>query len=297
MIKFATADVTIHPTYRRGTPLNDIAVVRLSTPTKFGTMPLAKAAPLAGAAAVVAGYGYTGVLGPTGVPTSAGFPTQLQAAPIPIVMADPCEQLWGALYDSKQHICAGTWTGMADSCAGDSGGPLALLSPAGMPAAVAGIVSFGNGCSQYGYYAVYTRVSAFMAWLTSLAPNAVSTGVAVSINPSTGASVCTHALIAGPGSMAALNCGANAIASIQLSAYSALPTPCGAPGNSIVPALQTLQRYTRTDCARASAGVPVASKCVGNTFCEVVVPANACANAPAFVVVATCANSVGVLFA
>lgn len=296
MIPFVGSDVVVHPAYKAGTPVNDIALVRLKSPSKFGTVPVAAATSFVGAAGAVAGYGYTGVLSPTGAPLSTGFPSQLQAAPIPIVANGPCGQLWGALFNPQQHICAGTWTGMADSCVGDSGGPLALLSPAGTPAEVAGIVSFGNGCSQYGAYAVYTRLSAFTAWIASVAPSMVSTNTAVAVNPAAGATVCTHALVSEKTPMAALNCGANTITSIQLAAYSTLATPCGSPGSgAVAPTLQVLQRSVRADCAKASAGVPAAVTCVGQAFCQLQVPGSACPSAPAFVVVATCASKVATL--
>lgn len=56
-------------------------------------------------------------------------------------------------------FCAGSFTGEFDSCGGDNGGPLVSY---GM---LIGLVSWGNGCAEYGYPGVYTRISVVRDWI------------------------------------------------------------------------------------------------------------------------------------
>ena len=294
VLSFSRADVVVHPAYKAGSPSNDLAAVRFTTPiaARYTALPIAMGVDT-GAAAVVAGYGYTGVLGPDGTPAASGFPTTLQAANLPVVDPQLCTAMWGAAFLPAQHACAGTWTAMADSCVGDSGGPLALLNAAGAPVALIGVTSFGHGCAQNGAYAVYTRPSAFMAWLRALAPNVAPASGAVALSPAGGATVCTHAILSSPNPAAVLSCGANAVASILLSAYSSAATPCGAPGSgaAAAPSMPALQAGVRGECAAVSSAIPVKA-CLGQAKCTVAVPVKACASASAFVIVASCASKV-----
>lgn len=68
-------------------------------------------------------------------------------------------------------FCAGHFNGTrADSCDGDSGGPLAIENSLTVRVddhrwVLAGIVSWGDGCGEVGKYGVYTRVSNFVGWI------------------------------------------------------------------------------------------------------------------------------------
>ena len=60
-------------------------------------------------------------------------------------------------------ICAGYPQGGKDSCQGDSGGPFVCQS--GNSAILTGVVSFGYGCADPGYYGVYARVTKILNWI------------------------------------------------------------------------------------------------------------------------------------
>ena len=60
-------------------------------------------------------------------------------------------------------ICAGYPQGGKDSCQGDSGGPFVCQS--GNSAILTGVVSFGYGCADPGYYGVYARVTKILDWI------------------------------------------------------------------------------------------------------------------------------------
>ena len=59
-------------------------------------------------------------------------------------------------------ICAGFADGGKDACLGDSGGPLMVKEDGRYHQA--GIISFGIDCGES--YGVYTRVPAFLDWLS-----------------------------------------------------------------------------------------------------------------------------------
>ncbi len=60
-----------------------------------------------------------------------------------------------------------------DTCQGDSGGPLMAFFNSRW--VLAGITSFGDGCAQPGYPGVYTRVSAFVSFISSITNLTVNT--------------------------------------------------------------------------------------------------------------------------
>lgn len=285
---FSDSDVVIHPLYNAGKPMYDLAIVRLPVTSKYPAIGIAGTGLLHGVSSAVAGYGYTGVLSPTGTPMIGGFPSVLQTANIPVVDPTLCSQLWGPLYNASQHTCAGTWTGVVDSCVGDSGGPLALVDSNGKPIALGSIVSFGSGCAQYGAYGVYTRVVTFLGWIKSVVPNLPALKqITAAIEPSAGEMVCTHAVMATSAPTVVLDCGVNTIASIKLSSFTNQASPCGAPGSGpAVPTLTTLKSGNRAECP-----VINTAACVGKQFCIVSVPPNKCVGAPAYVVAATCGTA------
>jgi hypothetical protein len=112
--------------------------------------------------------------------------TQLREVALPIYDRAACgallaEALNGEareLVDDTQ-ICAGDpiHSG-ADSCAGDSGGPLAMDLD-GVRTQI-GVVSWGAGCAQRGSVGVYASVGYFQDWIAAQVPDA---DFATSVSP------------------------------------------------------------------------------------------------------------------
>ncbi len=90
------------------------------------------------------------------------YPDGLHGVDMPIVTQAKCEAAYGDDVDSTV-LCAGLEQGGADSCSGDSGGPLVV--PNGGDWALAGVVSWGEGCGLPGKYGVYTRVASYDSWI------------------------------------------------------------------------------------------------------------------------------------
>jgi secreted trypsin-like serine protease len=183
-------------------PLNsndDIALLTLAhplwsgsvTPTVNGVSTIAPLALDPGAASTYANPNAT----PATVATASGwgdvepapgrvasYPTSLRAVKLALVSESTCEEQYATIGQplTSSMICAGGGGARADTCYGDSGGP--LLVDADRPArppqdyVLAGLVDFGNGCAQPGYAGVYTRTSnpEIMRFLSSGVGSAVA---------------------------------------------------------------------------------------------------------------------------
>jgi secreted trypsin-like serine protease len=55
---------------------------------------------------------------------------------------------------------------LADTCSGDSGGPLMMFSSNNQWILI-GLTSYGYGCAQPAYAGVYTRVAAYQDWINA----------------------------------------------------------------------------------------------------------------------------------
>jgi secreted trypsin-like serine protease len=170
-------DIIVHPGYIANQNPNDIALVHLRTPLKFGQE--IAAIPLSGNTAeaffvsgltkfTVSGWGAEK---PDGLAVS-----NLMKAQVPFASPEACTKAPSYPPDPVTHkaqitdgmLCAGDASGGVDSCQGDSGGPL-VLHPVQGPAVLVGVVSWGEGCAQPYKYGVYTRVSRYADWIRETA--------------------------------------------------------------------------------------------------------------------------------
>ncbi|XP_077339820.1 chymotrypsin-like elastase family member 1 isoform X1 [Lithobates pipiens] len=144
----------------------DIAVLWLASSATLNTSVKVAALPSSGYIlannynCVVTGWGRTS--------TGGSSATILQQVTLPTIAHATCSlsSWWGSTVKTTM-ICSGG-DGVKSSCNGDSGGPL-NCSINGVYQ-VHGIVSFGSslGCNYFQKPSVFTRVSAYNTWITSV---------------------------------------------------------------------------------------------------------------------------------
>ncbi len=89
-------------------------------------------------------------------------------AEFPLIEISKCKAL-GSDYDQLDDtmICAGhLGYGQADTCHGDSGGPLYVNGADGKPRLL-GVVSWGHDCSEADKPGIYTKVGSYRSWIES----------------------------------------------------------------------------------------------------------------------------------
>ncbi|KAF5903229.1 transmembrane protease serine 9-like, partial [Clarias magur] len=93
-------------------------------------------------------------------------PGTLQEVQVPIIGNRKCNCLYGVGLITQNMECAGFLQGGKDSCQGDSGGPLVIKQDSQW--IQTGIVSFGKECALANYPGVYTRVSEYHDWISTI---------------------------------------------------------------------------------------------------------------------------------
>lgn len=165
---YAVTAVDVDQAYSEATQENDLAMLRLQRPAPY---PPARVIRLdegarwaSGTTARIVGWGATSFGGPTS--------TSLLEADVPIqadaVCSDPSS--YGAAFDPTTMVCAGN--GTADTCAGDSGGPLMVRD--GTDWVLVGVTSWGLGCNDPQFPGVYARLGspALNQWVMDRHPRA-----------------------------------------------------------------------------------------------------------------------------
>jgi secreted trypsin-like serine protease len=97
--------------------------------------------------------------------TSSGgsIPDNHMEVVMPVLLDDQCYAAFKPNLDVKTQVCAGRKGEGKDTCQGDSGGPLVVKNSNGFWDLI-GLTSWGYGCGDGG---VYTRVAAYVDWITS----------------------------------------------------------------------------------------------------------------------------------
>ena len=148
--------------YDPPTSQNDLAVLVLDEPSPGRAIPLVRpdqaGAVVPGAPAVASGWGVT-------TPSGSDVPSLMRFATLPVLSDQTCAADWPVmpdafLFNAATNLCAGYQAGGIGACSGDSGGPLALDTPAG-PLLIGATSWGGVPCAQPGEPTVFTRISAF----------------------------------------------------------------------------------------------------------------------------------------
>ncbi|XP_045513880.1 serine protease snake-like isoform X2 [Pieris brassicae] len=167
-----------HPNFNSPLKYFDIAIIELMDQVKFSDLIqpaclwTASNIGTLGKEATITGWGVTETAGKTTSP-------ELQAVLLDFIDSNDCDRLL-MKYRSRQwhgldahQLCAGKLAGGADSCKGDSGGPLQVkykltkrnpLIPNGIHYLV-GVTSFGIRCAVANLPGVYTRIASFADWI------------------------------------------------------------------------------------------------------------------------------------
>ncbi|KAM8714785.1 hypothetical protein ACLKA7_001189 [Drosophila subpalustris] len=156
-------DFKFHEGYNSQLMINDVAVIKLSSPVresaKIRAISLADKTPASGTPAVVSGWGTTCFL-------FCSSPNSLLEVEVELLQQKDCASdtynYGGKILDTM--VCAhGADGAKKDACQGDSGGPLVSQGQ------LVGVVSWGNGCAMSGYPGVYADVPSLKSWIDKTA--------------------------------------------------------------------------------------------------------------------------------
>jgi secreted trypsin-like serine protease len=156
--------ITLHPEWDPASYDYDIAVIKVAasietTPINLVDQATASTLVPVGVLGTVSGWGLTKVGG--------SISDVLQHVGVQVTSTEVCNG--PSSYAGKitnRMLCAGFAAGGRDSCQGDSGGPFMVFDGKG-GYALAGVVSWGEGCAQPNKFGVYTRVSEVSDWVKS----------------------------------------------------------------------------------------------------------------------------------
>lgn len=168
-VQVEVQEVTVHPEYRNGAYVNDIAVLRLAEEVPFSLSIHPICLPVQDnlrnrdffrTYPFIAGWGRVIFDGPS---------TQtLMEAQLPVVSNSACSQDYAQFKSAvidRRVLCAGYARGGKDACQGDSGGP--LMFPQSSTFYQIGVISYGHKCAEPGFPGVYTRVTEFLDFIIS----------------------------------------------------------------------------------------------------------------------------------
>ncbi|TGZ39007.1 venom protease [Temnothorax longispinosus] len=163
---------TVHPGYNPRTYTNDVAVLKTTQEVPFTATLHPICLPvndfmrnrrLERTYPFVVGWGSVYFHGPAS--------SRLLQTQVPVRTQEECKsafQNFPTTVIDDRVLCAGYARGGKDACQGDSGGPLMTSNPQDQKTQyIIGIVSYGFKCAEPGFPGVYSRVTAFLDFITS----------------------------------------------------------------------------------------------------------------------------------
>lgn len=180
--------VIVHENYDDNTKLNDVALLRLEGAANAPRQQMVGRGAMStlllpGVMATTMGFGK---VKPIPIQAPANFNSgpssqHLLQVDVPIVSKEKCKTRYKDV-TTDATMCAGRDEGGADTCPGDSGGPIYVRDKVGQ-ALQAGVVSYGAGCAQPNAWGVYASVGHYEDWIKKHVPNAVFGGTAAAKPP------------------------------------------------------------------------------------------------------------------
>ncbi|XP_054941132.1 chymotrypsinogen A-like [Physeter macrocephalus] len=154
--------VYTHPSFTQFPPNDDLCLLQLENPVELGKFVSPICLPGKDdkinvlSKCMTAGWGIT-------EPHQDEFPKTVQQAKVPLISSTSCRSYWG-LDIKNTNICGGA--AGSSSCMGDSGGPLQCAQDGQYK--LIGIVSWGSSNCHPAAPTVFTRISAYRDWITSV---------------------------------------------------------------------------------------------------------------------------------
>jgi secreted trypsin-like serine protease len=154
-VKRSVSKIIMHPQYSDRTLVNDIALMKLSSPISYSDyivpacIPTSTLSNISGMSSIATGWGSTGAGGVTKV---------LMQVSMPVWADSQCKAKYSSMNPADAFCAGGSGK---DTCQGDSGGPVVVLSNGKWQ--LVGLTSHGYDCTTGG---VYTRVSYFNSWIS-----------------------------------------------------------------------------------------------------------------------------------
>jgi secreted trypsin-like serine protease len=157
-----------HPDYNSSTDNYDFALLELTTNAPQTPVGIYSGSPSAGISSTLTGETATVIGWGNTSPDGYNYPERLQQVALPVVSNTTCDASYPGDITTNM-LCAGYSYGGKDSCQGDSGGPLVLFIAGQW--VHSGVVSWGYGCAQPGYYGVYARTTEAIDFIKEYVPD------------------------------------------------------------------------------------------------------------------------------
>ncbi|KAK5645620.1 hypothetical protein RI129_004084 [Pyrocoelia pectoralis] len=160
-LEVSVQKIYLHPRFNHQTVDNDIALLRLPKSINLTPICLPTTQPESEELCSIMGWGKLNSSDEYGS-------SVLHEAKIPVVPWSICLKSYKKYFLTANMFCAGWASGIADTCAGDSGGGLMCPSRNGTKPnkyTIQGITSFGDGCGRRNKYGIYTMVFNYLGWI------------------------------------------------------------------------------------------------------------------------------------
>lgn len=172
-VRLSVSSIIIHPSYNFFTNENDLALVKLASPSVISPIQILSPNSFqddAGKIARALGWGTT-FYDSTVTSQTAQLSDSLQQVDLPLITNARCATSLASINDPDLFItdgmlCAGDGISQKDTCIGDSGGPLLVFDTERNKWRQAGITSFGIGCAQRNFFGVYTRLEQYAQFIS-----------------------------------------------------------------------------------------------------------------------------------